>query len=66
MAFHVAIIGDAGKVWVGHANFFALIDIRRPLHTVQRHRQHFRGWNPVFTLVAKAGNDARLIVITPE
>ncbi len=30
MTFHVAIIGDAGKVWVGHADFF-LLDIRRPL-----------------------------------
>ena len=51
---------------VGHANLFALVDIRRSLHAMQHHRQHFCRRHAVFTFITKARNNARLIVVTPE
>ena len=66
VALNVAIIGNARKVWIRHADLFALIDIGRALHTVKHHRQHFRRRDAVLSLVAEAGDDTRLVVVTPE
>ncbi|SBL41070.1 Uncharacterised protein [Klebsiella oxytoca] len=66
VALNVAIIGDARKVRISHANLFALINIGRALHAVQHHRQHFRRRDAVFPFITETGDDARLIVVTPE
>ncbi len=66
VALDVAIIADAVEVRIGHTDLFALINIGRALHAVQHHRQHLRRRHPVRAFVAKARDDARLIVVTPE
>ncbi len=63
MTFHVAIIGDAGKVWGWSCRFLRPGYGKASLaYRAQRHRQHFRGQPGIHP--RRAGNDARLIVIT--
>ena len=51
---------------VGHTQFFTLVDIRRALHPVQHHAEHFRRRHAVFPFVTKARHDARPVMVTPE
>ena len=51
---------------IGHAEFFALVDVRRALHQVQAGCEHLRGENaPLGGVVAEAGDRAGLVVVVP-
>ena len=65
-AFDVAVVGDVVEVGVGHADFFALIDVRRAAQHVQRACQHGRGLNAVAAVIAEAAQGARLVVVVPK
>ena len=65
-ALDVAVLVQRGKTGVGHAQFLALIDVRRAAQAMDDRAQHLGRLLPVFALVAKARHDARLVVVAPE
>ena len=46
-----------------HTDFFPLIDIGGSLHHMQADCQHFSGFLPIFSIIAKTGYHSRLIMI---
>ena len=65
-AFHVAVVVDVVEVGVGHADFFALVDVGRAAQAVQHARQHGRRGMVVFAVITKAAEGARLVVVVPK
>ena len=65
-AFHVAVVVDVIEVGVGHADFFALVDVGRAAQAVQHARQHGRRGMVVSAVITKAAEGARLIMVVPE
>ena len=66
-AFDIAEVVRALERIIGHAQFFALINIGRALHHMQTGGQHFGGNFPVLrSVVSKPGNGAWLVMIVPE
>ena len=67
-AVHVAdldvlVVLDRREGHVGHAEFFALVDIGRALHAVQEGRQHLGRLDPVAPVIAEARHRPRLVVV---
>ena len=64
--FDVLVVVDARPGHVGHAQLFALVNIGRALHQVQAGGQHLgRAFAVGRAVVAKARDDARLVVVVP-
>lgn len=65
-ALDVAVVGDVREVGIRHADLLTLIDVRRAAHEVNRGGEHLGRLLPIFAGVAKARDDARLVVVAPE
>ena len=65
-AFDVAVVGDVVEIGVGHADFFALVDVGRAAQHMQGAGEHGRGLHAVAAVVAEAAQRARLVVVVPK
>ena len=65
-AFHITVLVERGKARIGHANLFALINVRCTAQAMDDCTQHLGRLCPVFVFVSKAGDDARLVMVAPE
>ena len=65
-ALDVAVLVQAGKAGVRHADLLALVDVGRAAQAVDDRAQHLGRGGPVFALVAKARDHARLVMVAPE
>ncbi|MNC39239.1 hypothetical protein D3C75_878880 [compost metagenome] len=61
--FNILIVAYRVKFHVGHADFFALVDVRRALECVQQRSQHFGRLLRVVLIISEAGQHARLVMI---